>query len=72
MYRLLHLRNTWGEFSWLGDWSELSDKWEQVPDDVKKGLKTKGLQEGLFWMSFDDWLRYIHYSLYFYSPNTIV
>ena len=55
--RLLRLRNTWGKFSWTGDWCEHSACWNVVPPEVKATLSTKGAEEGLFWISFDDWLR---------------
>ena len=55
--RLLHLRNTWGEFSWTGDWNEYSECWNQIPAEEKTRLATRGSSEGMFWICFDDWLK---------------
>ncbi|XP_067948715.1 calpain-15-like isoform X2 [Watersipora subatra] len=56
--KLLRLRNTWGRFAWTGNWSEHSSCWRVVPPDMRAKLSTKGSQEGLFWISLDDWMKY--------------
>ena len=53
--RLLLLRNPWGRYSWRGAWSDDSDSWTPA---LKKLLSPNYSSEGLFWMSFEDVLRY--------------
>lgn len=54
-HRLLKLRNPWGHFSWNGDWSDDSDMWS---DKLKAMLMPDGCCEGVFWISYDDVLKY--------------
>lgn len=54
-FRLLKLRNPWGHFSWQGDWSDDSSMWN---DELRDILMPHGGSEGVFWISFDDVLRY--------------
>jgi len=52
--RLLQLRNPWGNsMEWNGDWSDSSSLWEENPD-VHKALKNEDVDDGKFWMCFDD------------------
>uniref|UniRef100_T1L551 Calpain catalytic domain-containing protein n=2 Tax=Tetranychus urticae TaxID=32264 RepID=T1L551_TETUR len=53
--RLVRLRNPWGHFSWKGDWSDESDLWT---DELKIQLMPHAADDGLFWMSFTDVLKY--------------
>ena len=53
--RLLRLRNPWGSYSWRGAWSDDSDSWTPA---LKRLLSPNNSSEGLFWMSFEDVLRY--------------
>ncbi|XP_063703467.1 calpain-D [Culicoides brevitarsis] len=53
--RLLKLRNPWGHYSWRGDWSDDSDLWT---DDLRDALMPHGASEGVFWISFEDVLKY--------------
>jgi len=53
--RLLRLRNPWGRYSWKGAWSDDSDTWTPA---LKRLLSPNNSSEGLFWMSFEDVLRY--------------
>jgi calpain-15 len=53
--RLLRLRNPWGRYSWRGAWSDDSDNWTPA---LKRLLSPNNSSEGLFWMSFEDVLRY--------------
>ena len=53
--RLLRLRNPWGRYSWRGAWSDYSDNWTPA---LKRLLSPNSSSEGLFWMSFEDVLRY--------------
>ena len=53
--RLIRLRNPWGHFSWKGDWSDSSKLWTP---GLKARLMPHGSDDGLFWMSFSDMLKY--------------
>lgn len=53
--RLVHLRNPWGRFSWKGDWSDKSELWTT---SLRERLMPHGADEGLFWISFNDMLKY--------------
>lgn len=53
--RLLKLRNPWGHYSWRGDWSDDSDLWT---DELRDMLMPHGASEGVFWISFEDVLKY--------------
>ncbi|XP_037071120.1 calpain-D-like [Pollicipes pollicipes] len=56
-YRLLRLRNPWGHFSWCGEWSDASASWTP---ELRAALRTSadGDGGGVFWISYDDLLRY--------------
>ena len=51
--KLLKLRNPWGEVEWEGDWSDGSKLW--TADMMTKLNMTFG-DEGIFWMSYPDFL----------------
>ena len=53
--RLIRLRNPWGHFSWRGDWSDKSSLWTPT---LKQRLMPHGADDGLFWMSFQDTMKY--------------
>lgn len=48
-------RNPWGHYSWRGDWSDDSKLWT---DDLRDILMPHGGSEGVFWISFEDVLKY--------------
>ncbi|XP_025832621.1 calpain-D-like [Agrilus planipennis] len=54
-YRLLQLRNPWGHYVWTGDWSDNSDLWTA---QLRHQLMPNGPQDGTFWISFADVLKY--------------
>ncbi|KAK9870980.1 hypothetical protein WA026_009940 [Henosepilachna vigintioctopunctata] len=54
-YRLLRLRNPWGHFVWKGDWSDNSELWTPL---LQLQLMPEGPQDGTFWISFEDVLKY--------------
>lgn len=56
-HRLLRLRNPWGKSEWKGAWSDGSKEWSSIPDSVKREIEFEKLEDGEFWISFDDWLR---------------
>ncbi|XP_076319430.1 uncharacterized protein LOC143230187 isoform X2 [Tachypleus tridentatus] len=52
---LVRLRNPWGHYSWRGDWSDECSLWTS---ELREMLMPHGADEGVFWMSFSDMLRY--------------
>ncbi|XP_054261302.1 calpain-D-like [Macrosteles quadrilineatus] len=53
--RLVRLRNPWGHYSWRGDWSDDSDIWTP---QLRELLMPHGASDGVFWISFEDVLKY--------------
>ncbi|KAK2154376.1 hypothetical protein LSH36_269g00026 [Paralvinella palmiformis] len=55
-FRLLRLRNPWGEAEWSGAWGDSSLEWRSVSEMEKKKLGLLPKKDGEFWMSFEDWI----------------
>jgi len=55
--RLIQIRNPWGSGEWKGDWSDKSDMWAKHPD-VKKAVGYENLNDGAFWMSWEDFAKH--------------
>lgn len=53
--RLVRLRNPWGHFAWNGDWSDGSVLWTTK---LRELLSPHLASEGLFWISYNDLLKY--------------
>jgi calpain len=58
--RLVKLRNPWGKGEWTGSWSDNSPEYEKYADALNDdeetfGEKTDGMNDGTFFMKFDDW-----------------
>lgn len=53
-YRLVQLRNPWGNFSWKGNWSDDSPLWNET---MSAYLSPHRAKEGIFWMSFEDFIQ---------------
>ena len=53
---MLQLRNPWGDGQeWTGDWGDASPQWESHPE-VRDALKFAPIEDGLFWISWEDFL----------------
>jgi len=55
--RLLKLRNPWGGTEWKGDWSDESSTWTP---QLKQQLKWEDVDDGSFWMSYQDFVNYFN------------
>lgn len=55
-YKLMQLRNPWGDMEWNGDWSDGSPLWNRYPE-IARDLGHSEVDDGVFWMSFDDFVR---------------
>ena len=55
--KLLKIRNPWGFKEWNGDWSDNSDKWTE---DLKRQAKFVKADDGIFHISFDDYLEHFY------------
>lgn len=53
--RLVKLRNPWGKGEWKGAWSDESDEWTY---DLKQQLNFESLDDGVFYMTWNDFLKY--------------
>ncbi len=54
-YQLIKLRNPWGKTEWNGEWSDSSPLWTE---ELKEKLQLKVEDDGAFWMSFDEYVRF--------------
>merc|ERR1711865_977486 len=58
-FKLLKIRNTWGNTEWSGDWGDASSCWTEHPD-IAKQLNFSGIEDdGIFWMTYADFV--IHF-----------
>eukprot|EP00438_Fugacium_kawagutii_P021001 Skav228366 [mRNA] locus=scaffold1981:186121:187188:+ [translate_table: standard] len=54
-FKMIQIRNPWGRGEWSGNWSDKSPLWDQHPA-VKKSLEHEDKDDGIFWMSWDDFI----------------
>ena len=52
---LIKIRNSWGYQKWNGDWSNKSSLWG---DEEKKQVGFKDKNDGMFYISFEDFYKY--------------
>uniref|UniRef100_A0A8C3SXK1 Calpain 9 n=1 Tax=Chelydra serpentina TaxID=8475 RepID=A0A8C3SXK1_CHESE len=52
--KLIRPRNPWGQVEWNGRWSDNSPEWQSVSSSEKKRLCQTALDDGEFWMNFED------------------
>ena len=67
---MVEVRNPWGEDTWNGDYNDNSSVWT---DQCKEALDfVHDEEDGLFWMSCDDYLSNF-YGLYvgYYNDNFV-
>lgn len=55
--KICRIRNPWGKFEWQGDWSDKSSKWT---DALKKQTGWVDADDGTFWMSWNDLIKYFN------------
>jgi len=53
---IVNLRNPWGKFEWKGAWGDDSSNW--TPELKKQVGFVDGGDDGLFWMSLDDFRKH--------------
>jgi len=55
--RVLRIRNPWGDnVEWNGDWSDRSEMWNRLSEDLKKRIEYVPEADGEFWMNFSDFI----------------
>ena len=54
LYRLVKVRNPWGQSEWSGPWSDGSNEWDGYWMDT---LKHKFGDDGVFWISYEDLIK---------------
>lgn len=56
---LVRVRNPWGnEREWEGAWGDRSSEWRKLSDSEKRNLNLSFEDDGEFWMSFADFIKY--------------
>ena len=51
---LCKIRNPWGGTEWKGDWSDNSEKWDEISEELKFLLGFTVEDDGTFWMEYND------------------
>eukprot|EP00747_Dinoflagellata_sp_TGD_P202271 gnl/TRDRNA2_/TRDRNA2_75769_c1_seq1.p1 gnl/TRDRNA2_/TRDRNA2_75769_c1~~gnl/TRDRNA2_/TRDRNA2_75769_c1_seq1.p1 ORF type:complete len:445 (+),score=72.42 gnl/TRDRNA2_/TRDRNA2_75769_c1_seq1:24-1337(+) len=65
-FRLVKLRNPWGQQEWNGPWSDSAGEWDEHPE-IEKKLQPCSQADGCFWMDFDDFCQ--NFSSVFVCPQ---
>ena len=56
--KLVKLRNPWGYKEWKGDYSDKSEKWEEIKSKDKAQLKVNDKDDGSFFMEINDFIQF--------------
>lgn len=67
--KLVKLRNPWGYYEWIGEWSDSSESWNEY---LKNKYQVIEKDDGIFHMSIIDYQKYFEYtniSYMFYGSN---
>ncbi|KAE8601836.1 hypothetical protein XENTR_v10013810 [Xenopus tropicalis] len=56
--KLIRIRNPWGQVEWNGAWSDNSSEWNIIGAAEKNRLSQASLDDGEFWMDFEDFKRH--------------
>lgn len=56
--QMVRLRNPFGNSEWTGAFSDKSNEWLRVADDVKRAIGLNFDVDGEFWMTYQDWQKH--------------
>jgi len=59
-FRFVQVRNPWGTGEWTGPWSDDSPEWQHYPH-VKQELRFEKIDDGSYWMQWEDFCEYWSY-----------
>ncbi|VDI30156.1 calpain-5 [Mytilus galloprovincialis] len=58
---MVRCRNPWGGTEWKGAWSDGSAEWKKVSSGQKKDIGLTVEDNGEFWMSYEDFVKYFNH-----------
>ena len=56
--KLLKISNPWGYREWTGDYSDKSNLWENISEEIKKKYIDKEKKKNIFFISIQDFVKY--------------
>jgi len=64
------LRNPYGQTEWNGDWCDKDELWKNIDSKNKKILGKSDAEDGIFYMSFDDFKKhFLMFNICHYHDN---